>query len=74
MDWLADTLVIVGGINWGLIGLFNFNLVEALFAGTVLVPIIYTLVGLAAVYMVYSSAKAGQMSASAYDHRPHRTA
>lgn len=47
-------LVIIGGINWGLIGLFNFNLVSTLFSGslTFIARLIYTLVGLAAVYSI----------------------
>ena len=41
------TFAIIGAINWGLIGLFDFNLVTALFeAGSMLVKVIYTLVGI----------------------------
>ena len=41
------TFTIIGAINWGLIGLFDFNLVTTLFeAGSMLVKIIYTLVGI----------------------------
>lgn len=44
------TLVIIGGINWGLIGLFNYNLVDSLFgSATWLSRIIYTVVGVAAI-------------------------
>ena len=40
-------LCIIGGINWGLIGLFDFNLVTAIFeAGSVMTKIIYSLVGI----------------------------
>ena len=47
-------LVIIGGLNWGLIGLFNFNLVAAIFGvGTIMTNIIYLLVGLAAIYCLY---------------------
>ena len=50
---LVLTLVIVGGINWGLIGLFNFNLVEALFGtATWFTRIVYTIVGLAGIYAI----------------------
>ena len=47
----AYALVIVGALNWGLIGLFNFNLVSMLF-GTwpMLEKLIYILVGLSAIY------------------------
>lgn len=58
MDWIAVTLVIVGGINWGLIGLFNFDLVAALFGAMSPVSrIVYTLVGLAALCMIFTSRK-----------------
>ena len=41
----------VGGLNWGLVGLFNYNLVEALLGGFAgVVSVVYVLVGLAAVY------------------------
>lgn len=52
MDLLAFILVIIGGLNWGLIGLFNFNLIEVLFGATIITTIIYILVGLAALYML----------------------
>ena len=47
IDTIALLLVIIGAINWGLIGLFNFNLVDAIF-GTMsaISKIIYTLVGI----------------------------
>ncbi len=51
LGWIAFVLVIVGGLNWGLIGAFNFNLVEAIFGGALL-TIVYILVGLSAVYMI----------------------
>jgi uncharacterized membrane protein YuzA (DUF378 family) len=54
MDLIALILVIVGGLNWGLIGLFDFNLVDAIFgAGSTLSRIIYIIVGLAALYSIY---------------------
>ena len=49
---IAIILVIVGGLNWGLVGLFNFDLVAAIFgAMSLLSKIVYVLVGLAAVYI-----------------------
>lgn len=51
MDIVAAVLLVVGGLNWGLVGTANFDLVAALFgAGSVLAKVVYTLVGLAAVY------------------------
>ena len=47
------TLVIVGAIVWGIIGIFNFNLVDALFGtGSEGAGIIYTLVGIAGLYLI----------------------
>ncbi|MDD3043030.1 MAG: DUF378 domain-containing protein [Methanosarcinaceae archaeon] len=58
LDWLALVLVIVGGLNWGLVGLFRFDLVAAIFGEmSALARIVYSLVGLAALYMVYFATK-----------------
>lgn len=46
---IALVLTIIGAINWGLIGLFNFNLVETLFGTSMLSAIIYMLVGIAGI-------------------------
>lgn len=47
----ALVLIIVGGINWGLVGLFDFNLVSAIFGtDTWFTNLIYILVGIAAIY------------------------
>ena len=47
---IALVLVIIGAINWGLIGLFNFNLVETTFGiDTILTKIIYILVGISGI-------------------------
>jgi len=47
----AYLLLWVGGLNWGLVGLFNFNLVTALFGmWPMLVTLVYVLVGVSAVY------------------------
>ncbi len=52
IDIIARILLIVGGLNWGLWGLFQFDLVAALFGGnaSAISRIVYTLVGLAAVF------------------------
>ena len=54
MDTLALLLTIVGGINWGLVGLFKFDLVAWLFggSGSLFSRIIYTLVGLAGLWCI----------------------
>jgi len=53
VNLLTLALVIIGGLNWGLVGLLNFDLVAALFgAGSALARIVYVLVGLSAVYQI----------------------
>ncbi|WP_341451571.1 DUF378 domain-containing protein [Desulfonispora thiosulfatigenes] len=54
MDKTALTLVIIGALNWGLIGLFNFDLVATLFGGQTswLSRIVYSLVGIAGLYAI----------------------
>jgi uncharacterized membrane protein YuzA (DUF378 family) len=52
LDVLAAVLVIVGAVNWGLVGMAKFNLVAALFGQTILASIVYGLVGLAGVYLI----------------------
>ena len=46
---IALVFTIIGAINWGLIGLFNFNLVEAIFGDALLSAIIYMIVGIAGI-------------------------
>ena len=54
MDTLALILSIVGSLNWGLVGIFQFDLVAWLFGGTgsVVSRIIYTVIGLAGLWCV----------------------
>ena len=54
LDKIALTLLIIGGLNWGLIGLFRLDLVAFLFGGqtALLSRIVYTLVGLAAIWCI----------------------
>ena len=55
LNMIALVLVIIGGINWGLVGLFQFDLVAAIFGGqdATLARVVYVLVGLAAIYAIY---------------------
>jgi uncharacterized membrane protein YuzA (DUF378 family) len=63
LDWTASVLTIVGALNWGLVGLFQFDLVAALFGGpsALLSRVIYTLVGISGLYMTYSLTKLGDV-------------
>jgi uncharacterized protein len=53
VEWIAFVLLVVGGLNWGLVGLFNFNLVTTLFGEGTLTNLVYDLVGLAALVELY---------------------
>ena len=54
----ALVLAIIGAINWGLVGLFNFDLVGAIFGGAMapLSRIIYIIVGIAGIVLIFTSA------------------
>jgi uncharacterized membrane protein YuzA (DUF378 family) len=53
LNILTLVLVIVGGLNWGLVGLFNFDLVATIFgAGSMLSRIVYILVGASALWQL----------------------
>ena len=58
---LTLVLLIVGGINWGLVGLAQFDLVAAIFGGqdALLARVVYTLVGLSALWQIVPLMKAG---------------
>jgi uncharacterized membrane protein YuzA (DUF378 family) len=61
LDWTAMVLMVIGAINWGLVGALNVNLVSALFGEqTALTRVVYALVGLAGLYGVYLLAKFAQ--------------
>ena len=58
INTIALLLVIIGGLNWGLIGIFNFNLVDFLFGeGSILSKIIYILVGISSIWCISLFAK-----------------
>ncbi len=53
-DWIALIVLTIGGINWGLIGFFNFDLVSSLFGVmTMFTRIIYGFVGVSAIYSIF---------------------
>lgn len=57
MAWskIALLLTIIGGINWGLVGAFKFDLVKTIFGfAPILVSIVYIIVGVAACYAAYA--------------------
>lgn len=55
LEWLAVAVLVVGGLNWGLVGLFDFDLVAQIFgeefgATNIASRVVYVLVGVAALY------------------------
>lgn len=54
LDWIAFILLVIGGLNWGLVGLFEFDLVAAIFGEmSAISRLVYILVGLAALYCLF---------------------
>ncbi len=54
LDWIAFVLVIIGGLNWGLVGVAKLDVVALLLGFLPVVQnIVYFLVGLAAAYLIY---------------------
>jgi len=56
LDVTAAALLMIGGLNWGLVGLLKFDLVQAIFGGwaPALASTVYIVVGLAALYQIVS--------------------
>jgi hypothetical protein len=54
--------VVIGGVNWGLVGFFNFNLITAIFGAGIISSAIFAIVGLASLYCIYSLTKVGTIA------------
>lgn len=52
IDWIALLLIVIGAINWGLVGFFQYDLVGSIFGGTSSLAsrIVYAIVGIAGIY------------------------
>jgi uncharacterized membrane protein YuzA (DUF378 family) len=58
IDYIAMALLIIGGLNWATVGLFDVDVVATLFgAGSPATRLIYVLVGLSALYSIYTATK-----------------
>lgn len=58
LDWISLILVVVGGLNWGLVAIANLNFVAALFGElSVVSRIVYLLVALSAIYLIFVSSR-----------------
>ncbi|MBI3114995.1 MAG: DUF378 domain-containing protein [Candidatus Kerfeldbacteria bacterium] len=63
LDWISMILLVIGGLNWGLVGFFEYDLVAEIFgAGSTGAKIVYDLVGIAALYSIFGAAKMGRKS------------
>jgi len=73
-DYTALTLVILGAINWGLIGLFRFDLIAVIFGGmeAIVSRIIYTLIALAGLYCISLFGRVSNHDVTHVDHHHHR--
>jgi len=61
LDWVALVLVLVGALNWGLVGFFSYDLVASIFGDmSALSRVIYALVGLSALYVAVVSPRLGK--------------
>lgn len=55
VDWVALVLLLIGGFNWALVGLFGFDLVARLFGDmTIISRIVYILVGISALWSIFA--------------------
>ena len=53
-DWVVFILLIIGGLNWGMIALFNIDLVSSMFGSmSTITRVVYGLVGISAIYSIY---------------------
>jgi uncharacterized membrane protein YuzA (DUF378 family) len=58
VDYIAMALLIIGGLNWAMVGLFDVDVVATLFgAGSPATRLVYVLVGISALYSIYTAAK-----------------
>ena len=56
LDWVCIILVVIGALNWGLVGLFEFDLVAAIFGHlSALSRVVYVLVAVAGVYLLITT-------------------
>jgi uncharacterized protein len=54
LDWFFLAILLIGGLNWGMLGVFNVNLVSAIFGDvSAMTTVVYVLVGVSALYTAY---------------------
>jgi uncharacterized membrane protein YuzA (DUF378 family) len=61
LDYIAMALLIIGGLNWAMVGLFDVDVVASLFGpGSPASRLVYVLVGIAALYSIWTAMKMGR--------------
>ena len=71
LDFMALGLIVIGGLNWGLVGLFDFNLVAAILGDmSMLSRLVYILVGISAIYGAVRSPYFAHLREIRGAHRP----
>lgn len=69
--WVAIVLSVIGALNWGLVGLFEYNLVAAIFGTlSVLSRLIYVVVGLAGLFLIYGASQFRREARGTTVHEP----
>jgi uncharacterized membrane protein YuzA (DUF378 family) len=58
IETLATLLILIGGLNWGLVGAFNYNLITSLLGDGNVTKVVYGLVGVCALYQMMQFMKA----------------
>lgn len=62
LNLVAFILLVIGGINWLLVGLFGFDLVAWAFGISIISSIIYVIIGLSALWLIFSAIRARRIS------------
>jgi uncharacterized membrane protein YuzA (DUF378 family) len=52
LGWICQILVLIGALNWGLVGAFRFDLVYRIFGAGIVSRIVYIVVGVAAIFLI----------------------
>ena len=60
VNWVTLILLVIGGLNWGLVGIAGIDLVMTIFGAGIISQIIYILVGLSAIYVAVMTATGKQ--------------
>ena len=63
IDWIVVVLVIIGALNWGVVSIFNVDVLMPIFGSAA--RLVYGLIGIAGIYMIFTAMKFGKTSMAA---------